>query len=60
MKRYVVRHQMHNERTWYAVAYFECAADALAEYEEVRKANPRERVWVIDLHDCGCIADSRR
>ncbi len=60
MKNYVVRHHMKNNRTWSVVDYFETAADALAEFEELRRAHPGERVWVVELDSDQVIADSRR
>ena len=58
-KPYVVRHKPEQSSTWKAVGYFESVGDALAEYEELRKAYLRERVWVVDLNSDQVLADSR-
>lgn len=59
LRHFVVRHQPSYSRRFRDVEFFHTAAEAIDEYEKLRKVYLRERVWVVDLMNDRIIADSR-
>lgn len=59
LRHFVLRHKPSHSPRFRDVEFFHTEAEALEEYEKLRKDYLRERVWVVDLMNDRIIADNR-